>query len=381
MNAISSVYIRLSAVTLRATILMGMLFFSLVAAATESNTPLTTSAPAINTENAEHEVAKADEKLNPSKVILDHVLDGYSYHFFDYNGHAVGIDLPIILYSVDRGWSFFSSARFNHGHDVYEGYKMEGNKIFAVDANGSIDRSVPVVNLSISRNVLQLLLACLVCVLVVVYVSAVYKRMAKTRAVQPPQGLQNAIETVIVFIRDEVAKPNLGKKVYTYLPFLLSVFFFILINNLFGLIPGSANVTGNITFTLILSMISFLLMLANSNKAFWLHLAWPPGVPFLVKIILIPVEFLGIFVKPFALMIRLFANMLAGHIILLCFVLTICIMASLSVVVGWSFSPVALAFMVFIYIIEILVAFIQAYIFTTLASVFIGQMSLADDHH
>jgi F-type H+-transporting ATPase subunit a len=188
-----------------------------------------------------------------------------------------------------------------------------------------------------------------------------------------PSGLQNAIEPVITFVRDEVGKPNLGHKYEKYMPYLLTVFFFILINNLLGLIPGSANVTGNISFTLVLAFVSMLVILFSTNSHFWGHIFWPPGVPFLVKLILIPVEFAGVFIKPIALMIRLFANMVAGHIVIICFISLIFIFGAMNKAAGIGFSPVSLAFTIFIYLIEILVAFIQAFIFTNLTAVFVGQ--------
>jgi F-type H+-transporting ATPase subunit a len=157
------------------------------------------------------------------------------------------------------------------------------------------------------------------------------------------------------------------------MPYLLTVFFFILINNLLGLIPGSANVTGNISFTMVLAFISMVVILLSTNSHFWGHIFWPPGVPFLVKLILIPVEFAGVFIKPMALMIRLFANMVAGHIVIICFISLIFIFGAMNTVAGVGFSPVSLAFTVFIYLIEILVAFIQAFIFANLTAVFIGQ--------
>ena len=157
------------------------------------------------------------------------------------------------------------------------------------------------------------------------------------------------------------------------MPYLLTVFFFILINNLVGLIPGSANVTGNISFTLVLAFISMVVILFSTNSHFWGHIFWPPGVPFFVKVILIPVEFAGVFIKPMALMIRLFANMIAGHIVIICFISLIFIFGAMNKIAGVGFSPLSLAFTVFIYFIEILVAFIQAFIFTNLTAVFIGQ--------
>jgi F-type H+-transporting ATPase subunit a len=178
-----------------------------------------------------------------------------------------------------------------------------------------------------------------------------------------------------------VAKPNLGHKWQKYLPYLLTVFFFILINNIFGLIPGSANVTGNTAFTAVMGIISAVVILASTNGHFWGHILWPPGVPFLVKLILIPVELAGVLIiKPAALIIRLFANMVAGHIIILSFISLIFIFGAMNKGAGWGFSPVSILFTVFIYFIEILVAFIQAFIFTNLTAVFIGQ-AFEGEHH
>jgi F-type H+-transporting ATPase subunit a len=196
--------------------------------------------------------------------------------------------------------------------------------------------------------------------------------------------MQNMMEPVITFIRDEVAKPNLGHKYEKYFPYLLTVFFFILINNIFGLIPGTANVTGNIAFTIVLGVMSFIIITVSGNKHYWGHIVNPP-VPFGIKFIMVPVEILGIFTKPVALIIRLFANMLAGHIIIICLISLIFIFGNISTGIGWGFSPVSIAFTTFIYLIEVLVAFIQAFIFTNLTAVFIGQAIEEthghDDHH
>jgi F-type H+-transporting ATPase subunit a len=192
--------------------------------------------------------------------------------------------------------------------------------------------------------------------------------------------MQGMLEPVITFVRDEVARPNLGHKSEKYLPYLLTVFFFILINNIFGLLPGSANVTGNIAFTAVLGLISFLVILFSSTSHYWGHIFNPPGVPLGVKFILVPVEFLSVFIKPFALIIRLFANMVAGHIIIICLISLIFIFGELSVYAGWGASPLAIGFTVFIYLIEVLVAFLQAFIFTMLTAVFIGQ-AFEGEHH
>jgi F-type H+-transporting ATPase subunit a len=215
-------------------------------------------------------------------------------------------------------------------------------------------------------------------VVVMIRIAGKYQKGIGTKIA--PTGFQNAIEPVITFIRDEVGKSNLGNKYEKYMPYLLTLFFFILINNIIGLIPGTANVTGNIAFTVVLGVISFFVIVFSGNSHFWGHIFNPPGVPGFVKPILVLVEFLGIFIKPFALIIRLFANMVAGHIIIICLISLIFIFGNLHPAIGWGASPVSIAFTVFIYLIEVLVAFLQAYIFTNLTAVFIG-LAIEETHH
>ena len=328
-----------------------------------------------------HEVK--EEKLDPAKIIMDHIKDAHEFHFFTIENkenphesfHAT-IPLPIILYSPESGkWSVFSSSKFGHtGEESYEGFKMSENKeIVSLDGSALYD-------FSLTKNAIQMILALTVLVILMTGIAKKYKSGVGVSTA--PKGWQNAIEPVVMFVRDEVAKPNLGGKYKKYLPYLLTVFFFILINNIFGLLPGSANVTGNIAFTVVLGVISFVVILFSTNKHFWGHIFWFPGVPMLVRIfIMLPVELLGVFTKPFALIVRLFANMVAGHIIILSFISLIFIFGSMTAVAGWGFSPLSIAFAVFIYLIEILVAFIQAFIFTNLTAVFIGQALEGDHEH
>lgn len=320
--------------------------------------------------NEDSEALKGGTKIDAAEVIMEHIMDNHEFHFADIKGHAISLPLPIILYSPQRGLDVFMSSKFQHGHAQYKGYKMEHNHIYPVNGNGSADETVKVYDFSLTRNVVQMFLALIVLLVIMLNVAKKYRRNGAEVA---PSGFQNAIEPVITFVRDEVGKPNLGRKYQKYMPYLLTVFFFILINNLFGLVPGSANVTGNISFTLVLAFVSMIVILLSTNGHFWGHIFWPPGVPFLVKLILIPVEFAGVFIKPIALMIRLFANMVAGHIVIICFVSLIFIFGAMSKVAGIGFAPVSLAFTIFIFFIEILVAFIQAFIFTNLTAVFIGQ--------
>ena len=327
------------------------------------------------------------EGFKAAEIIFGHVLNGHEFHFMEVGGKPVSIPLPVIIYSPQKGFVSFMSSKFHHGHEDYKGYriltehsihemgldpkKFSPEDIIAIDTNGNYDPSVKVYDLSLTRNVVQMILALLVFTWIMLRIAKRYKKGIGVKTA--PKGSQSLLEPVITFVRDEVAKPNLGAKYEKYLPYLLTLFFFILINNLFGLIPGSANVTGNIAFTLVLGVISFVVILFSSNKHYWGHIFNPPGVPFGVKLILVPVEFLSVFIKPFALIIRLFANMVAGHIIIICLISLIFIFGQLSHYAGWGASPLAVGFTIFIYFIEVLVAFIQAFIFAMLTAVFIGQ--------
>ena len=333
-------------------------------------------------EGKEHHTEKK-EGFNAKEVIFGHIMDAHEFHFAEYesNGekHPIAIPLPVILYSPQQGLSIFMSSKFEHGHAEIDGYKLtEEGKIVPVD------ETVKVYDFSLTRNVVQMMLALALLVWLMTSVAKTYKNGQGVTSA--PKGKQNLVEVLITFVRDEVAKPNLGHKVNKYLPYLLTVFFFILINNIFGLIPGTANVTGNIAFTVVLGVISFIVILFSSNSHYWGHIFNPPGVPIGVKFILVPVEFLSVFIKPFALIIRLFANMVAGHIIIICLISMIFIFAEkISGGAGWGVSPVSLAFTIFIYFIEVLVAFLQAFIFTMLTAVFIGQAFEGShddvDHH
>lgn len=332
------------------------------------------SAPVLAQEAHEGEHGEKHEKLDPAKIIMDHIKDAHEFHFFTVGHFHATIPLPVILYSPEKGFSVFSSSRFGHeGELEYEGYKLSEGNIVAVDGSKVYD-------FSLTKNVVQMIIALSILVLLMTGIAKKYKQgLGVTSA---PKGWQNVLEPVITFVRDDVAKPNLAHKWQKYLPYLLTVFFFILINNLFGLIPGSANVTGNTAFTAVMGIISAVVILASTNGHFWGHILWPPGVPFLVKLILIPVELAGVLIiKPAALIIRLFANMVAGHIIILSFISLIFIFGEMNKGAGWGFSPVSILFTVFIYFIEILVAFIQAFIFTNLTAVFIGQAFEGEHEH
>jgi F-type H+-transporting ATPase subunit a len=328
---------------------------------------------------ATHE-AEGKKSINFTELVFGHISDSHEWHFFDLNGKAIAIPLPIILYTPS-GIKMFSAAEFEHWHEAdgkkisnsHEGYHIEKEmkeKVIADDGSDLLD-------ISPTKNVVSMLISIVLLFWIMMTVAKKYKTAGAGKA---PTGLQNAVESAIIFIRDEVATPNLGKKSAGYMPLLLTLFFFIWINNLLGLLPGGANFTGNIAVTLCLSGISFLVMVVRANKHFWGHLLNPPGVPFGVKLLLVPIEIISMFVKPVALTIRLFANILAGHIVILCVVSLIFIFAGMSTIGGYAFAPVSMAFSIFLFCLELLVAAIQAFIFTNLTAVFIGQ-AIDDGHH
>ena len=312
-----------------------------------------------------HEAAE-EESLDIKKIIFGHVGDAHEWHFFTAGDMHATLPLPVILYSPEKGMSVFSAARFGHeGHrEAYNGYVLnENGKITAEDGTKVYD-------FSITKNVASMFISIVLLLWIMLTVAKSYKKRGTMVA---PSGLQNAIEPLITFVRDEVAKPNLGHKADRFMPLLLTFFFFIWINNLLGLLPGGANFTGNIAVTACLALITFIVMIVRGNGHFWGHLLNPPGVPLGIKFLLVPIEIISLFIKPVALTIRLFANILAGHIIILSIVCMIFIFGAMAPAAGWGFSPVSIAFSIFMFCLELLVGAIQAFIFTTLTAVFIGQ--------
>lgn len=323
----------------------------------------------------EHGHGNGEEKkgFNASEVIFSHIADSHYWHLFDWNGHPVSMPLPVIIYHPEKGLEMFSASKFHHGHESYNGYSLKfGMKEKIVSADDAAIK-----DFSITKNVLSMMLSV---VILLVLMTNVAKKYKKNGAMTAPSGFQNALEPVITFIRDEVAKPNLGNQYMRFMPLLLTIFFFIWINNLLGLLPGGANFTGNIAVTACLAVITFAVMMAVSNKHYWGHLLNPPGVPLGIKFLLVPIEIMSMFIKPIALCIRLFANMMAGHIVILSVISMIFIFGAISAVAGWGFAPVSLAFSMFMFLLELLVAAIQAFIFANLAAVFIGQ-AIEEPHH
>lgn len=348
--------------------LTGLFFFLLLAGNT------------VSAYGQESETKKeAPEKFDANTFILDHIADSHEWHIFTKeNGENVAVYLPVIVYTKENGLNIFSSRKLADGHD-YKGFRLEEEgdlkgKIVKVNAEGQADEKNLPLDLSITKTVVGMMSAALICLILFLFLARSYKRSG----ISEPKGLQSFLEPVIIFIRDDIAIPNLGSHKYEkYMPYLLTVFFYILINNLMGLIPFpppfGANVTGNIAVTFTLALFSFVIIQFSGNKAYWKHVFATPGVPVWLLPIMIPVEIIGLFAKPFALMIRLFANILAGHIVGLSLIALIFIFGTLAL------APVSAFFVIFMDFMELLVAFLQAYIFTLLSALFIG-MAVQENH-
>lgn len=327
-------------------------------------------APAFSQEEVAHDTTKVEigneehtETFNVSDVIIEHVMDNHVWHFF--NGHYGTLFLPVIVYTKERGLDVFSSKNFyNEHHQLvsYNGYKLKYNKIHLGET--------AVIDFSITKNVAMLFINAALLLLVFTSVARSFKKNEG----KAPKGLQSFIEPVILFVKDQVVKPNIGPKYEKFLPYLLTLFFFILFGNLLGLLPGAANLSGNIAVTLVLALLTFIITNVNGNKEYWSHILWTPGVPLWLRPIILLVEIIGIFTKPFSLTIRLFAAITAGHIVLLSLLALTFIFKSGFVGVGSSI------FVLFISLIELLVAGIQAYVFTLFSALYIG-MAVADHSH
>ena len=349
----------------------------------ENHTPAPAGAGVEATATTEAHGAKKEGDFNVTETILEHIKDDHSWHLW---GHT-SIHLPVIL-KTSKGFEVFSSEKLvdeHHEPAIYKGnfdYKLVEGKTKIVDANGNVDEeaSKQLWDFSITKNVASLFVSVFILLVVLLSAAAGYK---KTGVKSAPKGLQSFMEPIILFVRDEVAIPNIGaKKAGKYMPFLLTIFFLILINNFLGLIPffpGGANVSGNIAFTMTLAVFVFIVVNVSANKSYWEHIFWMPGVPVVMKIVLMPIEVLGIFTKPFSLLIRLFANISAGHVIIMSLIALIVTMKA-TMTTGGAFG---LSFVLssFLMLIELLVAFLQAFIFTMLSALFIGMAVQEHDHH
>lgn len=328
-------------------------------------------------------------KFNAGELIMHHIGDAHDWHLIDIGEHPVSLPLPVIVYSSERGLDIFMSSHFHHGEMTYRGYKLEHNHIVAVqemeevkaeEATVNEELTASLLDLSITKNVSALLFSIALILWIFLSVANGYKKNPG----EAPRGLQSALEPLILFVRDDIAKSAIGHHKYEkFMPYLLTVFFFILINNLLGLIPiipGGANLTGNIAVTMTLAVITFIITTINGNKHYWRHVLAMPGVPVGVLFILTPIEILGVLLKPFVLMIRLFANITAGHIIALSFFSLIFIFGEMHPVAGYGSATFSIAFSVFMSLLEVLVAFIQAYVFTLLSAMYFG-MATEEAHH
>ena len=334
---------------------------------------------ATESEHTEAHVEATDKKAKVKEFINHHLLDSHSFNFNaneETNEHY-GFPLPIILW--DNGFQVFSSSKFHNGEAVAENngnfYVLHHEKIYKTDASGRLNEehghptNVRPLDLSITKSVLGILAVAL---LMFLMFTSLAKSYGKNGGIA--KGIGRIFEPLVLYIRDEMAIPNIGEKNYKkYMSYLLTVFFFIFFLNLLGLTPFGFNITGNIAITFSLAIITYLITTFTANKNYWSHMLWMPGVPVLLKPFLALIELLGTIIKPFSLMIRLYANMLAGHVVLMS------IIALMFFFKSWIGSSLSLGLAFFLSILEILVAFLQAYIFTMLTSLYFGAGN--EEHH
>lgn len=325
----------------------------------------------------------AEEEEDLSKVILHHIADSHEWHFWGHGENKISLPLPVILWTENGLVTFLSNKHESDekGTTIFEekGQQMinfHGNYYYPLaekNADGQyveldenhIPTNAKPFDISITKNVASMLISMVLLLSIFISIACSYKK----RQGKAPKGMQSLLEPVILFIRDDIAKPQLGYRYNAFMPYLLTVFFFVWINNLLGLVPflpGGANLTGNIAVTLMLALCTFILTTVNGNKNYWGHI-FKPHVPWWLYPLMIPVEIIGIFTKPMALTIRLFANITAGHILILSLISLIFILKSVFV------AGVAIPFVLFISVIELVVGFIQAFIFTILSALFIGM--------
>ena len=359
---------------------------------------------ASQTPNSDTIVAKNEHesKFDAGKFIMHHIADAHQIHFFTLNDGKenekhFSIYLPIII-KDESGFKTFSSSHFYHhahttaiegkhnhyylhnGYLLFEEkiYKAEGEEGLKLDEKGKIANQA-VLDLSPTKSIIGIFLTILI--LALIFGSAA--RKYKKNPLKAPRGFQALLEPLVLFIRDEVAVPSIGKdKADRFVPFLLTTFFFIWMANLLGLIPfiGGFNVMGTLGVTIVLATVVFIITNINGKSHYWTHIFWPPGVPFPIKLILVPIEIISIFMKPMVLMIRLTANITAGHIIILAFTCLVFIFGQQSAGAGYGAGIGSVLFMVFMYFIELLVVFLQAYVFTLLTAMYFGS-ALEEPHH
>jgi F-type H+-transporting ATPase subunit a len=330
-----------------------------------------------------HEDEDEDQEQPIGDVILHHIADSHEWHFITLGKTHVVLPLPVILYSQENGLDVFSSNLLHHPEktikktnkdtkEVEEGILVKSSKgeYEVYHKHFYLVNGKAVMDFSITKNVASMFVSVLVLLLVFTSIARAYKKTGTNSA---PKGMQSFFEPIIVFIRDEIAKPNIGVKYEKYMPYLLTLFFFIWFNNMLGLLPGWANLTGNISITFCLALLTLIITLFSSKGTYWKHI-FTPHTPIMLYPIIIPIELIGIITKPFSLMIRLFANVTAGHIIILSLISLIFIFKSVFV------SVASIPFAIAMNCLEMFVAILQAYIFTLLSAMYFGQ-ALEEPHH
>ncbi len=325
-----------------------------------------------------------ENKFAPGEFMLEHITDKHEWHIITIGKMQISIPLPVILYSKVSGWNLFFSSKFHNGKKVYNNFEIAENgpnKGKIVEKFG--DTELIPLDLSITKVVFSLLISSILILIIFISIAKKYQ----TNPNKPPKGLQSALEPMILFVRDDIAKPSIGEKNYErFTPYLLTLFFFIWFNNMLGLIPifpGGANVTGNIAVTMVMAVFTFIITTFSANKHYWQEIYNAPGVPWWLKfpIPLLPlIELMGIFLKPIVLTVRLFANMMAGHLVALAFVSLIFIFAAINPYIGVGVSFFSGIFSVFMMLLELLVALIQAYVFTLLSAIYFG-LATAEPHN
>lgn len=324
-----------------------------------------------------------DLKTEIKEFISHHLLDSYDFHLYSYKDdsgeeHHVGFPLPVILW--DNGLQVFSSSNFHHGEHAAESngnyYRLFHGKIYkvanaeeqvTVNEHGHAENVKPL-DFSFTKNVFMMFL---VAIIMFLLFSSLAKSYAKNGGIAA--GVGRFFEPIILYIRDDIAIPNIGKNYKKYMSYLLTIFFFIWFLNLFGLTPLGVNVTGNIAVTACLAILTYLITTFTAKKDYWGHIFWMPGVPVPMKIILAPIELLGTIIKPFSLMIRLYANIVAGHVVLMS------IIGLMFIFKNWLGSSLSFVLAFALSLLEILVAALQAYIFTMLSALYFGAAN--EEHH
>lgn len=317
----------------------------------------------------------AESEEDKTSFIMHHVVDSHEWHFATFGHTHVTLPLPVIVYSGDRGLEFFKSSDFqNHEtHKFGKEYAHEGYFIDDHDHMGRVD-GASFTDFSITKNVVMMFIV----MFLVAFLSLSAANHYKKNGAVAPKGAAAILEPIVIFVRDEIAQKSIGPKYKKFVPYLITLFLFVWFGNLLGLLPGAANMTGNIAVTMVLAVLTFIITNVNGNKDYWKHVFMTPGVPIPMLLIIVPVEIIGLFTKPFALMVRLFVAITAGHIVILGFIALAFIFESITI------GVVSTVMVTFINIIELLVATIQAYVFTLFSAMYIGSAVAEhahDDHH